>query len=50
MAAKYEIEKFNDSNFMLWKLKIQAILTKERCLAAIGDRPRDVTTMKNGMR
>ncbi|KZV26697.1 Peroxidase 30 [Dorcoceras hygrometricum] len=28
---------------MLWKLKIQAILTKKHCLSAIRDRPKDVT-------
>ena len=43
MAAKFEIEKFNGSNFMLWKKKMQAILRKDNCLAAIGDRPKEIT-------
>ncbi|KAF2294513.1 hypothetical protein GH714_012115 [Hevea brasiliensis] len=43
MAAKYEIEKFNGSNFSLWKLKIRAILRKDNCLAAIEDRPTGIT-------
>ncbi|KAF2291302.1 hypothetical protein GH714_022364 [Hevea brasiliensis] len=43
MAAKYEIEKFNGSNFSLWKLKMRAILRKDNCLAAIEDRPTGIT-------
>ncbi|GJX23727.1 retrovirus-related pol polyprotein from transposon TNT 1-94 [Tanacetum coccineum] len=43
MAAKYEIEKFNGNNFSLWKLKMKAILRKDKCLAAIGERPAEVT-------
>ncbi|KAF2291279.1 hypothetical protein GH714_022225 [Hevea brasiliensis] len=43
MAAKYEIEKFNRSNFSLWKLKMRAILRKDNCLAAIEDRPIGIT-------
>ncbi|XP_073130075.1 uncharacterized protein [Henckelia pumila] len=43
MKAKYEIEKFNGRNFLLWKLKVQEILAKERCLEAIGDRPTEIT-------
>ncbi|KAL5841892.1 hypothetical protein ACOSQ3_012495 [Xanthoceras sorbifolium] len=39
MAAKFEIEKFNGSNFSLWKLKIKAILRKDNCLVAINERP-----------
>ncbi|KAL5846244.1 hypothetical protein ACOSQ3_009768 [Xanthoceras sorbifolium] len=38
MAAKFEIKKFNGSNFLLWKLKIKAILRKDNCLAAISER------------
>ncbi|GKC44834.1 hypothetical protein Tco_1062556 [Tanacetum coccineum] len=43
MAAKFEIEKFNGNNFLLWKLKMKAILRKDKCLAAIGERPAEVT-------
>ncbi|GJY25300.1 gag-pol polyprotein [Tanacetum coccineum] len=43
MAVKFEIEKFNRNNFSLWKLKIKAILRKDKCLAAIGERPAEVT-------
>ncbi|KAF1891004.1 hypothetical protein Lal_00001138 [Lupinus albus] len=42
MAAKYELEKFNESNFFLWKLKIKAILRKDNCLAAIKGIPTKV--------
>nr|GEZ28279.1 Gag-Pol polyprotein [Tanacetum cinerariifolium] len=43
MAAKFEIEKFNGNNFSLLKLKMKAILRKDKCLAAIGERPAKVT-------
>ncbi|GKD83365.1 gag-pol polyprotein [Tanacetum coccineum] len=43
MATKFEIEKFNGNNFSLWKLKMKAILRKDKCLAAIGERPAEVT-------
>nr|GEW39852.1 zinc finger, CCHC-type [Tanacetum cinerariifolium] len=43
MATKYEIKKFNENNFSLWKLKMKAILQKDKCLAAIGERSADVT-------
>jgi hypothetical protein len=43
MAAKYEIERFNGSNFSLWKMRIKTILRKDNCLAAIGDRPAEIT-------
>jgi len=43
MAAKYEIERFNESNFSLWKMRIKTILRKDNCLAAIGDRPAEIT-------
>ena len=46
MAAKYEIEKFNGSNFSMWKLKMRAILMKDNCLAAIEGRPAGVTDDK----
>ncbi|KAK9145061.1 hypothetical protein Sjap_004964 [Stephania japonica] len=41
MATKFKIEKFNGSNFSLWKLKMKAILRKDNCLAAISERPAD---------
>jgi hypothetical protein len=43
MTAKYEIERFNGSNFSLWKMRIKAILRKDNCLAAIGDRLAEIT-------
>jgi hypothetical protein len=43
MAAKYEIERFNGSNFSLWKMRINAILRKDNCLAIIGDGPAEIT-------
>nr|GEW63199.1 retrovirus-related Pol polyprotein from transposon TNT 1-94 [Tanacetum cinerariifolium] len=43
MAGKFKIKKFNGNNFSLWKLKMKAILTKDKCLAAIGERPAEVT-------
>ncbi|GJZ37700.1 hypothetical protein Tco_0583891 [Tanacetum coccineum] len=42
MAAKFEIKKFNGNNFSLWKLKMNAILRKDKCLAAIGERSAEV--------
>ena len=46
MAAKFEIKKFNISNFSLWKIKIRAILRKNNCLEAIGERPAKITDDK----
>ena len=42
MATKYEIEKFNGNNFSLWKMRIKAVLRKDNCLTAIGDRPDEI--------
>ena len=46
MAAKYEIEKFNGNNISLWKMKMKAVLRKNNCLAAIGERPMEITNDK----
>ena len=46
MAVKFEIEKFNGSNFRLWKMKMKGILRKENCLEAIGERPENVEDKK----
>ncbi|KAH9687275.1 hypothetical protein KPL70_014703 [Citrus sinensis] len=46
MAAKYEIEKFNGNNFSLWKMKMKAVLRKNNCLVAIGERPMEITNDK----
>ncbi|XP_058734825.1 uncharacterized protein LOC131606667 [Vicia villosa] len=46
MATKFEIEKFNGSNFSLWKLKMKAILRKDNCLPAIEGRLVDITDEK----
>ena len=43
MTAKYEIEKFNGSNFSPCKMKMRAILRKNMCLEAIGERPKEIT-------
>ncbi|GKC09975.1 retrovirus-related pol polyprotein from transposon TNT 1-94 [Tanacetum coccineum] len=43
MATKFKIEKFNGNNFLLWKLKMKAIIRKDKCLAVIGERPVEVT-------
>ena len=43
MTTKFDVEKFNGTNFSLWKLKVKAILRKDNCLAAIGDRPAEIT-------
>ena len=43
MAIEFKIEKFNGSNFSLWKMKMRAILMKDNCLLAIGDRPTEIT-------
>ena len=46
MAVKFEIEKFNGSNFRLWKMKMKGILRKENCLEAIGEIPENVEDKK----
>ena len=46
MAAKYEIEKFNGNNFLLWKMKIKVIMRKNNYLTAIGERPMEITDDK----
>ena len=46
MAANYEIEKFNGSNFSLWKMKMRAILRKNKFLKAIGKMPEEITDDK----
>ncbi len=46
MTAKFEIEKFNGSNFSLWKLKMKASLRKDNCLIIIEERFTDITDDK----
>lgn len=46
MTTKYEIEKFNENNFSLCKMKMKAVLTKNNCLAAIGEKPMEITNDK----
>ncbi|KAK0593129.1 hypothetical protein LWI29_031498 [Acer saccharum] len=43
MGAKFKFKKFNESNFTLWKMKIRVILMKDNCLAAISERPTEIT-------
>ena len=42
MALEYEIEKFIMNNFLLWKMKMQAIFRKNNCLAAMRERPTEI--------
>lgn len=46
MIAKFEMKKFNRSNFLLWKMKIWAILRKNNCLEAIEERHVEITNDK----
>ena len=46
MVVKYEIVKFNGSNFSLWKLKMKAVLRKDHCVAAIKIKPERLTDDK----
>lgn len=46
IAGTFKIQKFNGSNFYLWKLKIKAILRLDNCLAAIEGRPANITDEK----
>lgn len=43
MAANFEIEKFNESNSSLWKMKMQTILRKNNCLETIRERLIQIT-------
>lgn len=42
MTRKFEIEKVNGSNFILWKMKMQVLLQKDNYLAAIRERPQEI--------
>ena len=46
MTEKFEIEKFNGNNFSLLKMKMQAVLQKDNCLLAIGEKLVGVTDEK----
>ena len=46
MIAKFEMKKFNGSNFLLWKMKIWATLRKNNCLEAIEERHVEITNDK----
>ena len=46
MTVKYEIEKFSENNFSLWKMKMKVVLRKTNCLAAIRERPTNITDDK----
>ena len=46
MAMEFEIEKFNGSNFGMWKMKMKAILRKENCLETISERLENVEDKK----
>ena len=43
MVTKYEIEKFKGNNFSLWRMRITAVLRKDNYLAAVGERPEEIT-------
>ncbi|KAA0035654.1 Gag-Pol polyprotein [Cucumis melo var. makuwa] len=42
MVEKFKIEKFNRTNFSLWKLKMMAVLGKNNYLEAIDKRPIEI--------
>ena len=46
MTTKFEIEKFNESNFSLWKLKIKAVMREDNFLACIEDRTKGISDEK----
>ena len=46
MAAKFDIEKFNGSNFSMWKIMIKTILRKNNCVAAIREISAEITDDK----
>ena len=46
MVAKFEIEKFNENNFSLWKMKIKTVLRKDNCLTATEKKPAKITEDK----
>ncbi|KAA0061179.1 Gag-Pol [Cucumis melo var. makuwa] len=42
MAVHFEIEKFNETNFSLWKLKMKVVLRKDNCLEVVDKRPAEI--------
>ena len=43
---EYKMEKFNGGNFSIWKMRMRAILVKDKCLAAITEKPEKITEDK----
>ncbi|GLJ17022.1 hypothetical protein SUGI_0294540 [Cryptomeria japonica] len=46
-VTRFEVHKFNGSNFALWKLKIQALLVKDGCdkaLKGVASKPTNMST------
>ena len=43
---KIQIEKFDQNNFSLWKIKMKVVLRKNNCLAAIGEKFMEITDDK----
>ena len=46
VKGEYKMEKFNGRNFLIWKMRMRAILVKDKCLAAIVNRPENITDDK----
>ncbi|KAK4281039.1 hypothetical protein QN277_012579 [Acacia crassicarpa] len=43
MTTKMDIGKFDQTKFLLWKLKMKELLIKDNCLEAINTRPQEFT-------
>jgi len=35
MGSKWDIEKFSGSNDFVWNVKMQAVLTQQKCIGAL---------------
>ncbi|KAI6692419.1 hypothetical protein NL676_020129 [Syzygium grande] len=46
-STKFEVPKFNGSNYPLWKLKMQAVLVKDGCAVALAGKDEKPTEMKD---
>ena len=43
MVAKYKIEKYDENNFSLWKIKMIVVFRKNNYLATIGEMSTEIT-------
>ncbi|KAI6682021.1 hypothetical protein NL676_035902 [Syzygium grande] len=46
-STKFEVPKFNGSNYPLWKLNMQAMLVKDGCVVALSCKDEKPTEMKD---